>query len=106
MSCNRQNFRPAGNNFGTGRGGACATNCVAPVTACETTCQVPIGVICGGTQAGCGAPCPTAQLEEMPLAMAYVPWQNFGTMYPVQQAIRQGTLFPELNLDFMGRRCN
>ena len=45
-------------------------------------------------------------LQGLPIAMAYVPWQNYGNIYPVAQALRQGTMFAELDLDFLGRRCN
>lgn len=45
-------------------------------------------------------------LSGMPIAMAYVPWQSYGDLYQVPQALRNGTLFRELNLDFAGRRCN
>ncbi|MBR6643352.1 MAG: spore coat associated protein CotJA [Lachnospiraceae bacterium] len=38
--------------------------------------------------------------------MAYVPWQSYGNLCPMPQALRIGTLFQELNLDFAGRRCN
>ena len=94
MSYNRQNFRPAGNNFGTY---SCAVNRPATTAACATpACATP----------ACGSPCPTMPLDEMPLGMAYVPWQTFGTMYPMSQGLRRGTMFPCLDFDFMGRRCN
>ena len=40
----------------------------------------------------------------MPLAMAYVPWQQFGCTYEPEQALQAGTIFPELDLPFYGRR--
>lgn len=40
------------------------------------------------------------------LAMAYVPWQHFEGMYDdLEKAYRYGTVFPELNMPFTGRRC-
>ena len=45
-------------------------------------------------------------LSEFPVAMAYVPWQEYGNIYALPQALRNGTMFAELNLDFAGRRCN
>ena len=101
MSCNRQNYRPAGahtRGIPAGVIGGCAGNCGAPG-----------GIVTGNsvtTGAGCGAPCPNVLLEEMPLGMAYVPWQTFGEMYPMQQGMRRGTIFPCLDYDFLGRRCN
>ncbi|MCI8281826.1 MAG: spore coat associated protein CotJA [Lachnospiraceae bacterium] len=40
----------------------------------------------------------------MPIAMAYVPWQHFHTTYEVDKALAYGTIFPELNKPFYGRR--
>lgn len=99
MSCNRQNFRPIGVNT---RMNSCANAC--PAQGGIVTGTVVTG--CGTTGAGCGAPCANVLLEELPLGMAYVPWQTFGTMYPMQQGLRKGTMFPCLDFDFMGRRCN
>ena len=44
------------------------------------------------------------ELRGMPLAMAYVPWQEFGCTYEPMQALRAGTIFPELDKAFYGRR--
>ena len=44
------------------------------------------------------------ELRGMPLAMAYVPWQEFGCTYEPAQGIRAGTIFPELDKPFYGRR--
>lgn len=35
-----------------------------------------------------------------PLAMAYVPYQNWGEVYDDDTAIKRGTLFPDLDLPF------
>jgi len=123
MSCNRQNIRPTvrpvrPNSCVTGTG---INNCVVPLSApdgCDSDCgtrgvivtdgcNVQGGIITGNSAGnGCGAPCANTLLEELPLGMAYVPWQSYGTMYPLQQGWRRGTMFPSLDFDFMGRRCN
>ena len=36
-------------------------------------------------------------------AMAYVPWQKWETMYNEEEALKQGTAFPSLNLPFCGK---
>lgn len=36
----------------------------------------------------------------LPLAIAYVPRQHFGEVYPYREALCKGTLFPELDLPF------
>ena len=46
------------------------------------------------------------QLQGLALAMAYVPWQPYDNLYPLSQAVRQGTIFRDLDFEFMGRRCN
>jgi hypothetical protein len=49
---------------------------------------------------------PTMQfMEQFPLAMAYVPWQKNCDMYEnLDEAYNAGTIFPELNKPFLGRR--
>ena len=47
--------------------------------------------------------------EDMPgkaLAMAYVPWQTWRMLYDVCDGFKNGTIFKELDLEFLGRRCN
>ena len=44
------------------------------------------------------------ELRGMPLAMGYVPWQNFECTYEPMQGLRAGTIFPELDKPFYGRR--
>ena len=43
-------------------------------------------------------------LYGVPLAMGYVPWKNFGCTYEPAQALQVGTIFPELDKPFYGRR--
>lgn len=44
--------------------------------------------------------------DEKEVAMAYVPWQHFVKLYDnPEEAYSEGTIFPELNKPFMGRRC-
>lgn len=43
-------------------------------------------------------------LDEFAVAMAYVPWQNLHTLYEPDKALQVGTIFPELNKPFEGRR--
>jgi len=45
-----------------------------------------------------------AALESLPLAMAYVPRQRWNTTYEPETGFVCGTIFPELNLPFTGRR--
>ena len=44
------------------------------------------------------------ELRGMPIAMAYVPWQEFSCTYEPMQALHAGTIFPELDKPFYGRR--
>ena len=44
-------------------------------------------------------------MEQFPVAMAYVPWQKNCNMYEnLDDAFKIGTVFPELNKPFTGRR--
>ncbi len=45
-------------------------------------------------------------IDNFVIAMAYVPWQQFAKIYDnLEEAYKEGTIFPELNKPFMGRRC-
>lgn len=39
---------------------------------------------------------------ETPLGMAYVPFQTWGDIYPLEKAFDKGTIFPPLDFPFMG----
>lgn len=44
--------------------------------------------------------------DRFPIAMAYVPWQRLTNIYEdLDEALENGTIFPELNQPFSGRRC-
>ncbi len=49
---------------------------------------------------------PNDPLEGMEVAMAYVPWQHFSTIYEPDKALMVGTIFPELNRPFLGASCS
>ena len=54
----------------------------------------------------CSCRIPRDPLEHMTLAMAYVPWQHFTKMYEnLEKGYQAGTIFPELDKPFTGRRC-
>lgn len=40
--------------------------------------------------------------DNMPIAMAYVPWQKWKSTYDPEKALERGTIFPELDLPFSG----
>ncbi|MBO5167388.1 MAG: spore coat associated protein CotJA [Lachnospiraceae bacterium] len=43
--------------------------------------------------------------DRFPVAMAYVPWQHLSQIYEnLETAYRTGTIFPELDKPFVGRR--
>lgn len=44
------------------------------------------------------------ELRGMPIAMGYVPWQKFGCTYEPMEGLHAGTIFPELEKPFYGRR--
>ena len=46
------------------------------------------------------------EMDTYVIAMAYVTWQHFKQIYEnLEVAYKEGTIFPELNKPFTGRRC-
>lgn len=43
--------------------------------------------------------------EDLPLAIASVPMQEFQKLYPPEVALERGTMFDELYLPFEGKEC-
>ena len=53
-------------------------------------------------------PCPNTSMggmEQYPVAMAYVPWQQWQQTYSLDQGFKRGTIFPDLDLTFNMGRC-
>ena len=44
-------------------------------------------------------------IENAVLAMAYVPMQDYGALYDENAALNAGTLFPELDKPFCGKKA-
>ena len=53
--------------------------------------------------------CPGTYVSDMgpdfTIAMAYVPWQQFGALYEPEKGFMAGTIFPDLDKPFLGRRA-
>lgn len=50
--------------------------------------------------------CPVTQdhfPSDMPIAMAYVPWQQWKDLYDLPKALESGTIFAELDKPFLGK---
>jgi len=45
----------------------------------------------------------TDTFHKMPVAMAYVPWQDWRDIYPARKSLCQGTIFEELDKPFLGK---
>lgn len=67
----------------------------------------------GATDCGCVigtkngySDCCEKDMPGMMVAMAYVPWQQWENLYEVCEGYSKGTIFKQLDLDFLGRRCN
>ena len=86
-------------------------SCVEDCNVCNDGCNecfdnTSSGVVISGCS-GCLDTCnKETVLQNMALAMAYVPWQPYENLYSLSQALRSGTIFRDLDLDFKGRRCN
>lgn len=54
------------------------------------------------------ASCPAGRRDDplygMALAIAYVPWQRWNQTYDLEKALQAGTIFPELDKPFLGKR--
>lgn len=52
--------------------------------------------------------CPSMNIgmfeQQFPVGMGYIPWQIWRQTYPLDKALNQGTIFPDLDLDFNYRR--
>lgn len=44
----------------------------------------------------------SSNFENWPIAMAYVPMQGWGDIYEPEKALQRGTIFPCLDLPFLG----
>ena len=49
--------------------------------------------------------CPYHGLDRLPLAMSYVPWQQWNNLYDPSKGLWIGTIFQELDLPFCERSC-
>ena len=67
---------------------------------CDCGCDKPEEDDCGCR------PSKNDPVSGMPLAMAYVPWQDFKEIYSEDESWCNGTIFAQLDLEFMCRRCN
>jgi len=47
----------------------------------------------------------SCDIDQFPIAMAYVPWQRWQQVYPVEKAMNRGTIFPDLDKPFSMGRC-
>ena len=65
---------------------------------CGCDCRVNRNMSCGDIKCTDRKPFPC----NTSLAMAYVPFQQWGEVYNKEKALSCGTLFPCLNLPFMG----
>lgn len=47
--------------------------------------------------------CDRSRSADMPLAMAYIPWQKWQDIYDAEKALQRGTIFEELDMPFERR---
>lgn len=43
-------------------------------------------------------------IDEFPVGMAYVPWQQWKEQYDLQKGFQVGTIFPDLHKPYVGLR--
>ena len=75
----------------------------APIKCPEMpTCTAPV------TCPGWPTPAPSApaeNIDQFPVGMAYVPWQQWQQVYAIDVALNVGTIFPDLNKPFIMGGC-
>ena len=74
--------------------------CQRTMTAAPARAEREYTGCCEETQAPV---CMHDPLRAMPVAMAYVPWQEFRDLYAVEKALHRGTIFEELDKPFSGK---
>lgn len=93
-----------GNGPAAGNNGRTTSDCgcgAAPAPASERSCGCSRDEI----DEGC-MPSNNDPISGMRLAMAYVPWQDFRNIYSEEEGWCRGTIFAQLDLEFLARRCN
>ena len=63
------------------------------------------GQYTGMNQMDCVSTEPGCLEQQYPVAMAYVPWQQWQTTYAPERGLVQGTIFPDLDIQFNYGRC-
>ena len=74
--------------------------------ACSYSNQT-VGYTAGG-QAAAQFSCPNTRpgaMEQSPVGMGYVPWQQWQQTYSLEKGFQRGTIFPDLDLTFNMGRC-
>lgn len=75
------------------------------VTAADASNAAVNANTAANTAAGCNTACSQTETRQpMALAMAYVPWQRWQETYPLEEGLHRGTIFPELDLPFEGKK--
>ena len=112
--CGRSCNMSGGNRPNNMSGFGCSNNATQGCGCSNNTTQScgPSGNICGCKKAGgCGCmktdgcDIGTEHVDHMAPGMCYVPWQKWQNIYKPENALCAGTIFQELDLAFLGRRC-
>lgn len=85
MNMRRGNYR--------GAGAPVQTSCQS---SCDTPCREAAAPVCCNDKAGYD------ELRGMPVAMAYVPWQEWRCLHEADKGFCRGTIFEELDKPFRG----
>jgi len=98
-SNNQNNMRTQmPNGCGTQRGRAMSPGNMTP-SGCGPSVQMPGGGTSKDWNCGCNGG--NNNIEQFTIAMSYVPWQQFGEVYPLDRGFHIGTIFPALDLPFL-----
>ena len=107
QGCNRCNNNNNGNACGNS-GNVCGNSgnaCGSSGNACGNN-----GNVCGNSENvfgnKSGNSCEKKKdMKGFPVAMAYVPWQEWEDVYPLNKGLQRGTIFEALDKPFFKGRC-
>lgn len=74
---------------------SCRNGCMRQPVEKQEPCQIRTGVDHGSAPEFTG-------VDHLPVAMAYVPWQEWRKRYGEEQGLQRGTIFEELDKPFRG----
>ncbi len=104
LNCNQPNYNQSNyNQSNCNQSGCNQSNCNQNYSKQHSTNQTSCNNKKDNHSAHHDSDC-SAQYYNAPLAMTFINMQNWCETYPPEKAMREGTIFPNLNMIFCGSR--